>query len=429
MSEDEKPLAQLSETHLRRRYRAERWFRAAGATAVSLALCALGALLLGTLRTGIPGFFRYELALEVSLLPERLELPERFTPQDLEKANFAGAVRSALQERLPQAQGRAELRELRALLSSGAEFAVRDAVLEHPDWVGSVRPFELPLSANANLVLKGQIPAGAPEQERPLSEAQLGWLEVLRGEGRLAQRLQRDFFSVGDSREPELAGLGGALLGSLFTIGLTLLLCVPVGVGAAVYLEEFAPKSRITRWIEVNINNLAAVPSIIFGLFGLAVFLNVFGVPRSAPLAGALVLSLMTLPTVIIASRAAIAAVPPSIRTGALAVGASQMQSVIHHVVPLALPGILTGTIIGMARALGETAPLLMIGMVAFIVDLPDGLRSPSTVLPVQVYLWADSPERGFAEKTGAAILVLIGFLMVMNLSAVVLRRRFERRW
>ena len=238
-----------------------------------------------------------------------------------------------------------------------------------------------------------------------------------------------NFFTAGDSREPELAGIRGAAVGSFLTLVVTLVLSFPIGVAAAIYMEEFAPKNRWTDLIEVNINNLAAVPSIVFGLLGLAVFLNFFGLPRSAPLVGGLVLTLMTLPTVIIASRSALKSVPPSIREAALGVGASQMQMVAHHVLPLAIPGMLTGTIIGMARALGETAPLLMIGMVAFIVDIPAGLTDPSTALPVQIFLWADSPERGFVERTSAAIMVLLAFLITMNAAAVILRKKFERRW
>ncbi|MFB0952856.1 MAG: phosphate ABC transporter permease PstA, partial [Rhodospirillales bacterium] len=247
--------------------------------------------------------------------------------------------------------------------------------------------------------------------------------------GRITTSFNTTFFTSADSREPELAGIWGAVSGSFFTMIVTLLLSFPIGVAAAVYLEEFAPKNRITQIIEVNINNLAAVPSIVYGLLGLAVFINFFGLPRSAPLVGGLVLALMTLPTIIIASRVALKAVPPSIREAALGLGASRMQVVSHHVLPLAMPGILTGTIIGMAQALGETAPLLMIGMVAFIVDIPGGITDPATVLPVQVYLWADSPERAFVARTSAAIMVLLAFLIVMNALAVLLRKKFERRW
>ncbi len=275
----------------------------------------------------------------------------------------------------------------------------------------------------ANLGLRG------PELERRVNDRQVGWYDALAAEGRIEKRFNITLFTAGDSREPEQAGVWGAMVGSFFTLMVTLVLSFPLAVATAIYLEEFAPRNRWTDVIEVNINNLAAVPSIVFGLLGLAVFLGFFGLPRSAPLVGGLVLSLMTLPTIIIAGRAALKAVPPSIREAALAVGASKLQVVVHHVLPLAMPGILTGTIIGMAQALGETAPLLMIGMVAFIVDIPTGITDPATVMPVQIFLWADSPERAFVERTSAAIMVLLAFLVLMNAAAVLLRRRFERRW
>jgi phosphate transport system permease protein len=268
-----------------------------------------------------------------------------------------------------------------------------------------------------------------PESARRLKDQALAWAWELQRNGQIEKRFNTTFFTAGDSREPELAGIWGAAVGSFYTLIVTLLLSFPIGVSAAVYLEEYAPKNRWTDLIEVNINNLAAVPSIVFGLLGLAVFINFFGLPRSAPLVGGLVLTLMTLPTIIIASRAALKSVPPSIREAALGVGASRIQMMTHHVLPLALPGMLTGTIIGMAQALGETAPLLMIGMVAFIVDIPGGFTDPAAVLPVQIYLWADSPERAFVERTSAAIIVLLGFLITMNILAVFLRKKFERRW
>ena len=233
----------------------------------------------------------------------------------------------------------------------------------------------------------------------------------------------------GDSREPELAGVGGSIVGSLFTILVVLILSFPIGIFAAIYLEEFASKNRVTDFIEININNLAAVPSIVFGLLGLGIILNTFGLPRSTPLVGGIVLSLMTLPTIIIATRASLRAVPPSIREGALAVGATKMQAVMHHVVPVAMPGALTGTIIGLAQALGETAPLLLIGMVAFVVDVPQTPLDASASLPVQVYLWSESAERGYVEKTSATIMMLLGFLILMNLAAVLIRRKFETKW
>lgn len=267
------------------------------------------------------------------------------------------------------------------------------------------------------------------EANRKFSDKEIAIVDRLVSEGRVENRWNSIFFTKGASREPEMAGVWGAVVGSFFTMIITLALSFPLGVAAAIYLEEFAPRNRFTEIIEVNINNLAAVPSIVFGLLGLAVFLNFFELPRSAPLVGGMVLALMTLPTIIIASRAALKAVPPSIREAALGVGASKIQAVFHHVLPLAMPGILTGTIIGMAQALGETAPLLMIGMVAFVVDIPASIFDPATVLPVQIYMWADFPEPGFQQKTAAAIMVLLGFLVLMNALAVLLRKRFERRW
>ena len=268
-----------------------------------------------------------------------------------------------------------------------------------------------------------------PEGDRRVGDKEITWLEHLRSLGKVERAFATRFFVSGDSREPELAGLRGALFGTFLTLGVTLILCLPIGVGAAVYLEEFAPKNKLTELIEININNLAAVPSIVFGLLGLAMFLNFFDLPRSAPLVGGLVLALLVLPTIIIASRAALKSVPPSIKEAALGVGASDQQAIFHHVLPSAMPGIMTGTIIGMAHALGETAPLLMIGMVAFIVDIPSGINDAATVLPVQIYLWSDLPEIAFQAKTAACIMVLLVFLFVMNSAAIVLRRRFEHRW
>jgi len=267
------------------------------------------------------------------------------------------------------------------------------------------------------------------EENRKFSDKEVAVMDRLVEDGLIENRWNSIFFTNGASREPEMAGVWGAVVGSFFTMIITFLLSFPLGVAAAIYLEEFAPKNRLTDFIEVNINNLAAVPSIVFGLLGLAVFLNFFEMPRSAPVVGGVVLALMTLPVIIIAARTALKAVPPSIREAALGVGASKLQAVFHHVLPLALPGILTGAIIGMARALGETAPLLMIGMVAFVVDIPGGFTDPATVLPVQIYMWADFPEPGFQQKTAAAIIVLLAFLVIMNAVAVLLRKRFERRW
>ncbi len=301
--------------------------------------------------------------------------------------------------------------------------------MAEPALIGRRQSVWLLADDRVDLLMKGRIDRALAEDSRRLDDRELAWIDALIAEGRLKKRFNRAFFTSGDSREPEQAGVRGAVVGSFLTLLVTLLLSFPIGVAAAVYLEEFAPQNRLTDLIEVNINNLAAVPSIVFGLLGLAVFIQLFGLPRSAPLVGGLVLTLMTLPTVIIAGRAALKSVPPSIRQAALGMGASQVQTVAHHVLPLAMPGMLTGAIIGMARALGESAPLLMIGMVAFIVDVPGGLTDPATVLPVQVYLWADSPEQAFLERTSGAIIVLLGFLLIMNATAVALRQKFERRW
>jgi phosphate transport system permease protein len=289
---------------------------------------------------------------------------------------------------------------------------------------------EKPVSAEAAPAGKWDIVAfSTKESDRRSSDREILWLEQLKDNGQISRGFAWRFFSSGDSREPELAGIRGALIGSLLVIAVTLAICLPIGVAAAVYLEEFATKNRFTDLIEVNINNLAAVPSIIFGLLGLAVFLSYFGLPRSAPLVGGLVLALLVLPTIIIASRAAFRSVPPSIREAALGVGASHQQAVFHHVLPLAVPGILTGTILGIARAFGETAPLLMIGMIAFIVDVPKGFTDAATVMPVQIFLWSDLPEIGFQSKTAAAIMVLLVVLFCLNAVAIYLRKRFERRW
>ncbi len=425
MSDASPHASALAAARRRRRRGSERRFRAAGAVGISLALAALAALLLSILRQGLPAFTQHELVLELDFDATALDPAGTRDPEVLSRANYFALVKAALAARFPEVTSRTEMRELAALVSSGAASELRERVLAEPSLVGARRAISLPLSDDADLYLKG---SGGAETGR-LSEAQSAWLQALRADGRTPRHIATRFFRSGDSREPELAGVLGAVVGSFWTIAVTLLLSFPLGVAGAVYLEEFAPRNRWTDIVEVNVNNLAAVPSIVFGLLGLAVFLNFFELPRSAPLVGGLVLALMTLPTILIAARSAIRSIPPSLREAALAVGASPLQVVMHHVLPLALPGILTGTIIGLARALGETAPLLMIGMVAFIVDIPRGPLEPATALPVQIFLWADSPERAFVAKTSAAILVLIGFLIAMNLAAVVLRNRFERRW
>lgn len=425
----ERALAAAMRRRLQKRYRAERRFRRVGAAAVGVALAALLLLLGSVLVRGAPAFLEHRITLEVDLEEALLDPEGGRDPRVLSGANYAGVLRAALQDAVGGVSSRGARRALGELLSAGAAYDLRERVLAEPSLIGMTLSFEALLSDDVDLALRGEARRDAPEAERQLSDRQLEWLDALVERGLVERAFAKRLLSSGDSREPELAGVWGAVAGSFWTLLTTLALSFPLGVAAAIYLEELAPRSRWTDLIEVNINNLAAVPSIVFGLLGLAIFLNVLELPRSAPLVGGIVLALLTLPTVIIASRAALRAVPPSIREAALAVGASQLQTVFHHTVPLAVPGMLTGAIIGMARALGETAPLLMIGMVAFIVDVPSGPLEPATALPVQIFLWADNPERAFVARTSAAILVLLAFLVLMNSTAVVLRSRFERRW
>jgi phosphate transport system permease protein len=414
---------------LPRRYRAEARFKAYGIIALVLALSFLGLLLTSIISNGYTAFQQSYMELEFNLDPAVVDPEGDGSEASLRAGNYLAVVRNSLYDLFPEVTSRGDRRALSSLVSTGAMYQLQAMVLADPSLVGQTIRMWVPADDDVDMYRKGRISAEVPEGERRLSDKQLAWIDAMAAQDRLELKFNTALFTNGDSRDPELAGILGALKGSFYMLLVTLGLSFPIGIAAAVYLEEFAPKNRWTDLIEVNINNLAAVPSIVFGLLGLAVFLNYFGMPRSAPLVGGLVLSLMTLPTIIIASRAALKAVPPSIREAALGMGASKMQTTFHHVVPLAMPGMLTGTIIGMAQALGETAPLLMIGMVAFIVDVPQGFTDPSTALPVQIYLWADSPERAFVERTSAAIIVLLGFLLVMNLLAVFLRRKFERRW
>jgi len=414
---------------LKRRYAAEKRFKLYGLISILVAMSFLLVLLVSIIGNGYTAFWQTYVALDIHFSKADLDPQGAGDPQVLQKGNYDALIKDALRTRFADVKSRGDRRMLNALISSNASFDLRQMVLDDPSLVGTTQKVWLPASTDIDVFVKGHIPDNIPEAQRRVKDIEIGWVKTLQQDGALEQRFNTRFFTGGDSRNPEVAGIWGAVVGSFYTLLVTLVLAFPLGVMAAVYLEEFAPKNRWTDLVEVNINNLAAVPSIVFGLLGLAVFLNFFHLPRSAPLVGGMVLALMTLPTIIIASRAALKAVPPSIREAALGIGASRVQTVTHHVLPLAMPGMLTGTIIGMAQALGETAPLLMIGMVAFIVDIPASPVDPATVLPVQVYLWADSPERAFVEKTSAAIIVLLAFLICMNLIAIVLRKRFERRW
>ena len=413
---------------LKKRYARERRFQWYGRVAVIIGFTFLFVLLFDIISKGTPAFTQQYIRVTVNLDPAELGLEPGASREQMFAADYLSPIRSSLRAMFPDASSRKDKQSLYRLVSAGAEYNVRDQVLADPGLIGQTSEIWLRAHSEAGSYLKGQVGADTPEADRRVNDLQIAWLDRLRAEGRTESRFNTTFFTQGDSREPEMAGIKVALYGSFFTLLVTFVIAFPIGVAAAIYLEEFAPRNRITDLIEININNLAAVPSIVFGLLGLAVFINFFGLPRSAPLVGGIVLSLITLPTIIITSRASIQAVSPSIRQAALGVGASKLQTVVHHVLPVAMPGILTGAIIGMAQALGETAPLLMIGMVAFIMDAPAGVSDAATVLPVQIFLWADSPERGFTEKTSAAIMVLMGFLIAMNALAIYLRRHFEQK-
>jgi phosphate transport system permease protein len=407
----------------RRRHAADRRLRLYGIGAISIAILLLAILIVSLISTGYQAFVQTMVRVDFPISAELVP------PDDIAGGNFRGVVQNALAELFPEVDSPAEKRSLGQVLTNNTQFMVRDAVLANPSLIGGTLSLRVPAADPFDQLNKGVIPRDVPESERRVSDRQIAWFDRLVAENRVSTPLNWGLIFNADSRFPELAGLAGAIVGSFYALLVCFLLSFPVGIAAAVYLEEFAPKNRFSDLIEVNINNLAAVPSVVFGLLGLAVFLGWFGLPRSAPLVGGMVLSLMTLPTIIIVTRAALKAVPPSIREAALGMGASKHQTVMHHVLPLALPGILTGTIIGLAQALGETAPLLLVGMNAFITSPPGGIMDASTALPTQIFIWADSPERGFVARTSAGILVLLGFLIAMNAVAIFLRQRLERTW
>lgn len=413
--------------HLRKRK--ETRFVWLGKTAVAIALGFLVLLFAGILSKGIPGLFQYYVTLDFKLDAQQLDPSGQMTAESLAEGDFDGVIRSSLYQALGNPEGRKAKREARRLISSGSSQRLMNYVLDNPDQLGSTVSIQFAVDDDVDTFLRGLISRDTPEADRRISDQLIDYIDVLNAQGRVSYQISDYLFFGSASRDAEMAGIRGALVGSILTLLVCIAIAFPLGVATAVYLEEMAPKNRLTEIIEININNLAAVPSVVFGIMGLAIFIVAFGMPRSIPLVGGIVLALMTLPTIIISSRAAIRAVPPSIRDAALGVGASKMQTIMHHVLPLAMPGMLTGTIIGMAQALGETAPLLMIGMVAFIVDVPGGVTDPGTVLPVQIFMWADFAERMFIQKTSAAIIVLLAFLISMNAAAILLRKKLERRW
>lgn len=417
---------------IKRRYAAERRFRAYGLAAISFGLLFLFLLLWSVVGKGYTAFQQTMITVPVEF-SEKIIDPDNVRAQNpgkLMTANYPVVARNAVANALGVSlEDRTALRAVNALISDSIRGQLRDMVVADPSIIGTTRTVSLLASGDLDSVVKGQVDVSGDEQNRRISDQQLGWVKKLEDAGQLAKQFNTGIFFNGASSRPEAAGVGVALIGSFYMMLIVLVLSLPIGVAASIYLEEFAPKNRLTDLIEVNINNLAAVPSIVYGLLGLSVFINFMGFPRSASLVGGFVLTLMTLPTIIIATRAALKAVPPSIRSAALGLGASKMQTIFHHVLPLAMPGILTGTIIGLAHALGETAPLLLIGMVAFVANYPTTPMDPSTALPVQIYMWANEAERAFVERTSGAIIILLLFLIVMNVGAILLRRRFERRW
>jgi len=409
--------------NLNSRHRAEQRFRWAGRSAIAISLMFL-TLMVGSIAITASGSLRQtQIAVQVDLSADNVD------PSDPASASYGRLIKSGLRSMFPDVTSRRAKKALYNLVSPEGSFEAARMVAENPDLLGGTQTLWLTASDDLDLYLRGKIDITLPEKQRQISEAEVVWIDSLQAADQLRRVANWNFLTNGDSREPEIAGILSALVGSLYSLAVCFALSFPIGIGAAIYLEEFAPANRLSDLIEVNINNLAAVPSIVFGLLGLSIFLGYMGLPRSSPLVGGMVLALMTLPTIIIAARAALRSVPPSFKEAALALGASPVQAVFHHVFPVAMPGMLTGAIIGMAQALGETAPLLMIGMVAFIVDIPDSILEPATALPVQIFLWADSPERAFTEKTAAAIIVLLIFLISMNLIAILLRRKLETRF
>lgn len=409
--------------NLHQRSNAEIRFQSLGIISILVSLGFLAWLLITIFAGSLGAAKHVEINIPVNLSADKVD------PNNIRDASFGSIIKSGLRSRFPDVKNRKDKKKLYNLISSESTFELRDIILKNPSILGGEQNIWVSASDDLSLFFRGKMNVEVPEDQRQISDKEINWIEKLNKEGQIRSKVNWGFFKNGDSREPEIAGILAALVGSALSLSVCFVLSFPLGVAAATYLEQFAPRSRISDIIEVNINNLAAVPSIVFGLLGLSIFLGYFDLPRSSPLVGGMVLSLMTLPTIIIASRASLQSVPPSIKEAALALGATPVQAVFHHVFPVALPGMLTGAIVGMARALGDTAPLLMIGMVAFIVDVPNSILEPATALPVQVFLWADSPERAFSEKTSAAIIVLLIFLIIMNLVAVLMRRRLEQRF
>ena len=407
---------------LKKRYRSENIFRVAGLLAILIALIFLLILFSAVIYRGTPAFITHKIAIWVDLTDYK-------TPQSDEKINYRQLIKTSLRARFPQVEDISQKINLYNLLSNIAHLELKQKIQDNPHLLGTKTVFWFTTSSDVDMFLKGKILANTPEDNRKLKDYQIAWIKTLQVQNAIKSSFNLNFFQHADSSDPEIAGVAAAITGSIFIVVIFLLASFPIAVMAAFYLEEFAPRNIITDIVEVSISNLAAIPSIIFGLLGLVVYLDFMHLPRSSSIVGGLTLAMLVLPIIIIATRNAIKSVPSTIKEGAIAMGASKVQVMFHHTFPLALPGIMTGTILAISRAMGETAPLLMIGMVAFIADVPNGFLDPTTVMPVQVYLWSDNPELGFAEKSAAAIMVLLFFLISCNGIAIYIRNKFEQKW
>ncbi len=412
-----------------KRVNKEKLFKLYGVSAIIFALSMLIFLLTTITYNGFSAFYETRIKLDIYFNEELIDPLGNRENETLYSADYSKVISQSLFKFLNINKEHPKSKEISKLVTFNSFLTVRDQVLKNPDIIGETKTLNLIASDDIDQMIKGNIDINLSEENRKITDYQIEAIEKLKSNGNISKVFNKTFFTNSDSREPEVSGILGAMIGSFYCLLVALLISVPLGVSAAIYLQEFAKKNKFTDFIEININNLAAVPSIVFGLLGLSVYINFFGLPRSTPLVGGLVLALMSLPTIVIVTRASLLAVPDTIRDGAMALGASKMQSIFNQVLPLATPGICTGVIISLARALGETAPLLMIGMIAFIPDLPTSILDPATALPAQIFMWADHPERAFMERTSAAILILLSFLIVMNAGAIYIRNKFEKKW
>ena len=412
-----------------KRVNKEKLFKLYGIAAIFFAMSMLIFLLITISYKGFSAFYETRIKLDIYFNEELIDPLGNRESKTLYSADYSKVISQSLFKSLNINKEDPKSKEISKLVTYNSFLIIRDHVLKNSNIIGETKTFNLIASDDVDQMLKGNIDINLTEENRKITDYQIEAIEKLKSNGNISKVFNKTFFTNSDSREPEVSGILGSMIGSFYCLLVALLISVPLGVSAAIYLQEFAKKNKFTDFIEININNLAAVPSIVFGLLGLSVFINFFHLPRSSPIVGGLVLALMSLPTIVIVTRASLLAVPDTIRDGAMALGASKMQAIFNQVLPLATPGICTGVIISLARALGETAPLLMIGMIAFITDMPTSIMDPATALPAQIFMWADHPERAFVERTSAAILILLSFLIVMNAAAIYIRYKFEKKW